>query len=175
MSGASAAVAGAGTLSPDNVAAIKAALTDKISGAGLLIYIGLFVTAISIFLTWETVTVSMDLLGAPMELGSGTRGTSSGFKFAILVPIVAIAWLAWPVLAKTAMSVQRLLGLSAIVGLILLSVPLWFLVFRDNDPASGTTSSYGLGIYLFAAAVVAVAVGVVRVWIDRSRPPRQVS
>ena len=49
----------------------------------------------------------------------------TGAMAVILAPIVAIACLAWPVLVKTAMSVQRLLGVSAIVGLMLLSIPLW--------------------------------------------------
>jgi len=169
----SAATPGAGALSPDNLAAVKAALTNKPSGAGVLLYIGLFVTAISVFLAWETVTVSADFLGTQTELFSGSRGTSSGFRFVILIPIALAAWLAWPVLTRTALSVQRLLGLTAVVVLMLLSVPLWFVVFRDNDPDSGTTSSYGFGLYLFAAAVVVVTVGVVRVWTDRSRASTQ--
>lgn len=169
-----AAGAGGGPLSPENLAAIKVALTNKPSGTGVLLYIGLIVTAISVFLAWETITVSTDLLGTQMDLASAARGTSTGFRFVILAAIVVAAWLAWPVLARTSMSMNHLLGLSAIVGLMVLSVPLFFLAFVDNDPESGTTSSYDFGLYLYTAAVIAVAVGAVRVWIDRSRSAKHV-
>jgi hypothetical protein len=110
-----------------------------------------------------------------MTIYSGTAGTSSGGKFMLLVPIVAAAWLAWPLFAGITMSVRRLFGLSGVVGLTVLSVPLWFAAFRDNDLASGTTSSYGFGLLLFSASVIALAVGVVRLWMYRAKTQRAAS
>jgi hypothetical protein len=141
----------------------------KLSATAWLLIGGFIVAAISIFLTWETITESVSMMGTPLYSQTGQRGTSSGGKFILLVPIIAAAWLAWPVFAGITMSVKRLIGLSAVVGLMLLSIPLWFAVFRGNDAASGTTSSYGFGLFLFAAAVIAIAVGVVRLWMYRSR------
>ncbi len=129
---------------------------------------GLVAATISIFLTWETVTQSVTVFGTTVG-SSGTVGTSSGGRFALLVPIVAAAWLAWPVFTGVTLPARRLMGLSAVVGLMVLSVPLWFAVFRDNDAAAGIKSSYGFGLLLFSAAVIVIAAGVVRLWMLRSR------
>jgi hypothetical protein len=137
-------------------------------GATAWLLIGGFVAAvISVFLTWETVTACPLGICVAQE----TAGTSSGGKFALLVPIIAAAWLAWPLFAGITMSVRRLIGLSAVVGLMVLSIPVWFLVFRDNDPDNGIKSSYGFGLLLFSAAVIVIAVGVVRIWMYRSKAP----
>ncbi|MBW0016868.1 MAG: DUF2510 domain-containing protein [Mycobacterium sp.] len=134
------------------------------------VLIGSMVLAtISLFLPWENVTQTVSVLGTPVYSGRAQGGISTGGKFALLVPIIAATALAWPIFARRAVPVGWLIGLSAAVGLMLLSVPLWFLVFRDDDPANGITSSYGIGLYLFAVAVVAMTVGVVLVWIQRPK------
>jgi amino acid transporter len=139
----------------------------KSLGATAWLLISGFVAAtISIFLTWETVTQSVTMFGTTVG-SSGTVGTSSGGRFALLVPIVAAAWLAWPVFVGAAMSARRLVGLSAVAGLMVLSVPLWFAVFRENDASAGIKSSYGVGLLLFSAAVIVIAAGVVRLWMLR--------
>ncbi|MBV9514836.1 MAG: hypothetical protein JO280_12470 [Mycobacteriaceae bacterium] len=109
------------------------------------------------------------MMGTTVYAETGQAGTSTGGKFILLVPIIAAAWLAWPVFAGTTMPQKRLVALSAVVGLMVLSVPLWFAVFRDNDPENGVTSSYGFGLWLFTIAVIIIAVGVVRVWMLRSK------
>jgi hypothetical protein len=154
--------------SADSLAMVRGMMA-KVSATAWLLIGGFIVATISIFLTWETVTQSVSVLGTPLYSETGGRGTSSGGKFILLAPIIAAAWLAWPVFAGITMSVKRLIGLSAVVGLMLLSIPVWFVVFRDSDAASGTTSSYGFGLFLFAAAVIAIAVGVIRLWIHRSK------
>jgi hypothetical protein len=158
---------------PDQTSSVSIATVQgavKQLGATAWLLIGGFVaTAISVFLTWETVKESVSLEGTPIYSQTGTSGITSGGKFMLLVPIVAAAWLVWPVFAGITMPVRRLIGLSAVVGLMVLSIPLWFAAFRDNDPANGTTSSYGFGLLLFSAAVIAIAVGVVRVWMYRAK------
>lgn len=166
--------AGAGQTPAVSFATVQGAV--KQLGATAWLLIGGFVAAIiSIFLTWETVTQSLSVLGTPVYSETGSRGTSSGGKFFLLLPIVVAAWLAWPVFAGMTMSARRLLGLSAVVGLMVLSIPLWFVVFRDNDPANGVQSSYGFGLFLFSAAVLVIAAGVVRIWMYRSKAQRPAS
>ena len=159
--------AGFGQTPSVNFGTVQGAVKQFGATAWLLIG-GLVAATISIFLTWETVTESVTVFGTTVG-SSGTVGTSSGGRFALLVPIVATAWLAWPVFTGAAMSPRRLIGLSAVVGLMLLSVPLWFAVFRDNDAAAGIKSSYGFGLLLFSAAVIVIAAGVVRLWMLRPR------
>lgn len=148
---------GSGGLQAENLAA-AAGLARRMSGTAWIIAAGLLAATIGIFLTWETITIAF--LGI-----SETRGTSSGGKFLLLTPIVASAWLAWPVFAGTPMPQPRLIALTAIVGLMVLGIPVWLLAFRDNDPASGTTSFWGFGLLLYSAAILAVAFGVVRLWL----------
>lgn len=161
--------AGYGQTPSVNFATVQGAV--KQLGATAWLLIGGFVAAtISVFLTWETVTQSVNVFGTTIG-SSGKAGVSSGGRFALLVPIVAAAWLAWPVFTGIALSSRRLIGLSAVVGLMVLSIPLWFAVFRDNDAADGIKSSYGFGLWLFSAAVIVIAVGVVQLW--RLRPSGQ--
>jgi hypothetical protein len=159
-------VAGDNGLSAESLAAARGAL-GKLSATAWLIAVGLLAATISVFLTWETVTNSFTVLDTTYSQG-GERGTSAGGKFMLLLPIAGAAWLAWPVFARTTITSTRLIGLSVLVGLLVLSIPVWLLAFRDNDPSSGTTSSYGFGLLLFAVAVIVVAAGVVRVWIQRA-------
>jgi amino acid transporter len=148
-----------------NSAAIQGVIKHLGATAWLLIA-GFVAATISIFLTWETVTQSVTVFGTTVG-SSGKAGVSSGGRFALLVPIAAAAWLAWPVFAGATISPRRLMGLSAVVGLMVLSIPLWFAVFRDNDAAEGITSSYGFGLWLFSAASIVIAAGVVRLWMLR--------
>ena len=162
--------AGVGQMPSASFATVQGAVKQLGATAWLLIG-GLVAATISIFLTWETVTQSVTVFGTTVG-SQGTVGTSSGGRFALLVPIVAAAWLAWPVFAGSTMSPRRLMGLSAVVGLMVLSVPLWFAVFRDNDASAGIKSSYGFGLLLFSAAVIVIAGGVVRLWMLRSQGQR---
>jgi hypothetical protein len=113
-----------------------------------------------------------DAAGIPVQTPMGAAGTRSRGKFTLPAPIIAAAWLARPVLAGITMSGRRLIGLSAVVGVVVLRIPLWFATFRDNDAASATTYSYGFGLLLFSAAVIALAMGVVRVWMYRTKTQR---
>lgn len=148
-------------------ATVQGAVKQLGATAWLLIG-GLLAATISIFLTWETVTESVNVFGTTIG-SSGKAGVSSAGRFALLVPIVAVAWLAWPVFAGITMSARRLMGLSAVVGLMVLSIPLWFAVFRDSDASQGIKSSYGFGLWLFSGAVIVIAAGVVRLWMLRSQ------
>lgn len=159
--------AGYGQTPSVNFATVQGAVKQLGATAWLLVG-GLVAATISIFLTWETVTESVNVFGTTIG-SSGRAGVSSGGRFALLVPIVAVAWLAWPLFAGITMSARRLMGLSAVVGLMVLSIPLWFAVFRDSDASQGIKSSYGFGLWLFSGAVMVIAAGVVRLWMLRSQ------
>jgi hypothetical protein len=102
-----------------------------------------------------------------------------------LLAIGGAAWLAWPTASTVQMSVQRLAGLSAVVSLLIGSLLIALVgyvngldekqkVMSETGEAlsslgGGVDVSIGLGFGLYSAAVVAIAAGVVRSWIQRSK------
>jgi hypothetical protein len=129
--------------------------------AGLL-YGGLVLALISIFLPFATQTISV--MG--MSLGEQDVPLNGAAKFIFILLIAATAWLAWPVLAKTVFSLNRIIGLSVAVGALALYVVYGFI--RVGTLNSDTTSaSAGLGLLLLLVAVVVIVVSVVRVWLTR--------
>jgi hypothetical protein len=81
------------------------------------------------------------------------------------------AGLAWPALSGSAVEVWRLIGLSVVVCLLAVLMVVWFSnVSTSNKEGEGVVDvSPGFGLLLYGAGVVVVAVGVVRLWILRSR------
>ena len=79
------------------------------------------------------------------------------------------------------MSVKRLSGLTAVVGVQIVCLLIGIVGYANGlaekgkaaastgEELSGLHVSIGFGLVLYAAAVVAVTVGAVRVWLGRSR------
>jgi hypothetical protein len=152
-----------------SVTTIKDTL-GKLSVTAWLLFGGCVTAAIGIFFPWQTVTLSANELGLG-NLGTENSGLAGGTRFAVLLVIAAAVWLAWPTHSGSAMSVKRLTGLSVIVALLVGAFVLGFYGVSDNNrmnAGSGESFSAGFGLLVYAAATVAVVVGVVRVWMRRS-------
>jgi hypothetical protein len=67
--------------------------------------------------------------------------------------------------------VGRLIGLSVVVGLLAGLTIVWFdTVAAENDKGSGVVElKPAFGLMVYGAAVIVAAVGIVRLWIERSR------
>jgi Protein of unknown function (DUF2510) len=160
--------AGAGQSAADPLATVKG-LVANFTPKTWLLYGGLAFAFLTVFFPWVTISV----MG--MEEGSGDVGPHLGWKYVALLAIIAAAVLAWPTVVGSALDANRLIGLSAAVGVLFLGVVFGFfeiLSFSSklsSEIGGLVQASPGFGLYLFAAAVIASAAGVVWVWIDRSK------
>jgi len=151
-----------------NLAKLKDTVA-KLSVTAWLLFGGFVIAAIGIFFPWQTVSFNAAGLG---ELGSDNSALAGGARFAVLLVIAAAAWLAWPARSGSKMSVKRLTGLTMVVCLLVGVFVLGFYGVSDNNrmnAGSGEHFSAGFGLLVYTAAVVAVVVGTVRVWMHRSR------
>lgn len=129
--------------------------------AGLL-YGGLVLALISIFLPFATQTISV--MG--MSLGEQDVELNGVAKFIFILLIAATAWLAWPLLAKTSFSANRIIGLSVAVGALALYVVYGFIRLGSLN-SDDTSASPGLGLLLLVVAVGFIVFGLARVWLAR--------
>jgi hypothetical protein len=148
--------------------------------AGLL-YGGLVIAAIALFLPWVTVSVSGPFGGDLYKADASPF--KGGWIFVILLVIAGAAWLAWPTVTGSTMPIKRLAGLTAVVGLQILCLLAGFVDYANGadelDKTMGGTRaqliginpdvSIGFGFVLYAVAVVAIAVGLVQIWMHRSK------
>jgi hypothetical protein len=152
----------------------------KFSVTAALFFGGFVVSAIALFLPWVTVSGSSPLLGSTYKIDASPF--QGGWIFLLLLMIGGAAWLAWPVVPGSRMGIPRLVGLSAVVGLQIVCLLVGFVDYaggvseKDKDfSGAGDLAgvvpnvSMGSGIFLYAAAVVAIVVGLVRVWTQRSK------
>jgi hypothetical protein len=158
-------------------------MVAKVSVTAGLLFGGFVFAAISLFLPWVTVTVDSPLGGDLYHADASPF--KGGWIFAILLVIAGAAWLAWPIVSGSRMSVNRRTGLTAVVGLQIACLFIGFVdyangVAEKNKAMGGSAQglmgvhvSVGFGMLLYAAAVVAIAAGVVRVWIHRSQPEKR--
>jgi hypothetical protein len=156
----------------------------KLSITGWLIFAGLVVAAIGIFLPWVTVSADVPLAG---HLSADLSPFKDFWIFGVLVVIACAAWLAWPAFSRSRIPLNRLIGLSVAVGLLVVCfvIGVWAYVNgvleRDKEFAdSGTEDLKGLvdvsigpGLILYTAAMVAIVVGTVQLWRQRSRTQNQ--
>jgi hypothetical protein len=170
--------------SPDaqSLAAPKGIVARLSVQAGLL-FGGFVIAAIALFFPWVTVSVDSPL-GGDLYKADASPFTG-GWIFAVLVVIAGAAWLAWPILSGSQMSVKRLSGLTAVVCLQIGCLVIGFIDYANGavekskattdtgEQLTGLHVSVGLGLLLYTAAVVAIVVGVVRVWIHRSRTEKR--
>jgi hypothetical protein len=79
--------------------------------------------------------------------------------------------LALPALSGSQVPVGRLIGLSVVVGVLGGLTIVWFnTVSTKNSEGEGFVDvTPGFGLMVYGAAVIVTAVGVVLLWIDRSK------
>jgi hypothetical protein len=155
-------------------------IAAKFSVTSGLLYGGLAFAATSLFLPWTTVSAPA-LFGSPYTAdASPFRG---GWIFLILSVIVGAGWLAWPTILGAQMLLKRLAGLSAVVCLLIGFFLIGFVNYANavSEKQEAVTEagnsfasiegaidvSLGFGFVLYTAALVAIAVGLGRVWMQR--------
>ncbi len=138
-----------------------------------IVVAGLAVTAISTFLPFAT--ESARLFGE--TLGSREVPAPGAAKFVVIALVAIGVGLAFPVLPGSNVAVGRLIGLSVVVGLLAGLTIVWFnTVAAENDKGWGVVQiKPAFGLMVYAAAVIVTAVGVVRLWIERSNTQKRPS
>ncbi len=129
---------------------------------------GAAVTVLSTFLTWFT--VKGNALGVTVV--SENFSPPGALIFVVLLLIAGVGVLAWPLFTGSTLAVWRLAGLSVVVVILLgLLVANWVngASATGNDGDSSVSLTPAFGVLLYVAGVAAIAVGVVRLWIDRSK------
>ncbi|WP_082964149.1 DUF2510 domain-containing protein [Mycobacterium sp. E796] len=151
---------------PESLAAVKA-VAARMSVPAWIVFGGLLVTVVSIFLPFAT--VSLKLFGRTLSShGAAADGTA---KFVVILLAVVAALLALPALSGSRMPASRLIGLSVVVGLLGALTFVWFhtVSTKNNEGEGFVTVTPAFGLMVYAAAVIVTAVGVVLLWMDRSK------
>lgn len=163
--------AGAQTAS-GGLATVKGFVGNLSITAWLLIG-GFVVTFIATFLPYASVSVTSLVLTDVAQ----DHSANNVQRFVVLLLVGAAAGLVWPALSGSEVAVWRLIGLSAAVGLLAALMLVWFTsVSSANQEGGGVVDvSPGFGLFLYGVGVVIVAVGVVRLWILRSKTQNPVS
>ncbi len=157
---------------------------SKLSITGWLIFGGLVVAAVALFLPWVTVSADIPLAG---HLSVDLSPIKDFWIFGVLLVIAAAAWLAWPALAGAQMPINRLIGLSVAAGVlgVCFIIGVWAYVdgvteknkeFADQDAQDlkGLVDvSIGPGLMLYTASTIAIIAGIVQLWRQRSRAQNQ--
>jgi hypothetical protein len=157
----------------------------RLSATAGLLFGGLVIAAIAMFVPWVTVSVDSPLGGSLYKVDASPF--SGGGIFAVLLVIAGTAWLAWPVVSGSLMPVKRLWGLTAAVGVQIVCLLVGFgdyangvaekrkVVTGLREEMAGLHVSAEFGLLLYAAAVLAITVGLVRIWIHRSHAANRAS
>jgi hypothetical protein len=167
-----------------NLAMVKGIGVTPSLTAGLL-FGGWLFAAIAIFLPWMTVSVDSPLAGDLYKVDASPF--QGGWVFPVLLVIAAAAVLAWPTVTRSRMPMKRLAGLTALVGVQITFLLIGLLGFVDGvsekqrataqagEELNSLHISVGFGLLLYASAVVAIVVGLVRTWIQWSQAKNQTS
>ena len=158
---------GAGQMASDGLASVKG-VAAKLSVTAWLLYGGFVVALIATFCPAATVTYH--LFGAALH--SADVSFNGPARIVAFLVLAGAAWLAWPTISGTPVSVGRAAGLSVAVLLLIGLCLAWFVSVSSNnrgDSSTGVSVSPGFGLLLYAAAVVVIAVGVGLVWARRTK------
>ncbi|ORV89874.1 hypothetical protein AWC11_13470 [Mycobacterium interjectum] len=157
-------------MASDGLATVKG-FAGKMSVTAWIVLGGLVVTVISTFLPFAT--ESIKLFGE--TLGSHEVPANGAAKFVVIVLVALAVFLALPALSGSQLAAGRLIGLSVVVGLLAVLTLVWFnTVSTENNKGEGVVElTPGLGLMLYGVAVLVTAVGVVRLWIERSKAGKQ--
>lgn len=131
------------------------------------LFAGALVVAISSFFPWVTGTLNDGLGDSYTE----TEGLSGAGRFIVIAIDVAIIAIGWPVLSNLALSIKRTIGLTVVVGLLTLLAELFIAsAFTAGNTSGLSKPGPGFGTILCWVALIAVWIGVARVWIKRRGP-----
>lgn len=138
---------------------------SRLSITGWLLFGGFVLAVIGTFFPYAVVSAAL--------LGSIEISANGSAKFVVFLLVGVAAALAWPVVSGSAVAVWRLIGLSVVAAVLGFLMIKWFSDASSNQGGDEVNVSPGFGLLLYGAAVVAIVVGVVRLWIDRSRTTKQ--
>jgi Protein of unknown function (DUF2510) len=158
---------GAGAETPsDGLAQVKG-VVGYFSVTAWVLVAGLITTFIGTFFPYAS--VSVNALGSSVVLQEVSANGPA--RFVVIFLVAAAAALAWPALSGSQAAVWRLIGLSVAVAALAGLMVVWFTnVSTSNQEGQGVVDvSPGFGLLLYGAGVVIIAVGVIRLWLLRSR------
>jgi hypothetical protein len=160
--------AGAQTAS-DGLAQVKGVVGNFSMTAWVLVA-GLITTFVGTFFPYAS--VSLNALGSSVVLQEVSANGPA--RFVVIFLVAAAAALAWPALSGSQVAVWRLIGVSVAVAALAGLMVVWFTnVSTSNQEGEGVVDvSPGFGLLLYGAGVVIIAVGVIRLWLLRSRTSR---
>lgn len=156
----------------------------KLSITGWLIFGGLLIAAIAMFLPWVTVSANVPLAG---HLSVDLSPFKDYWIFVALLVIAGSGWLAWPALSGSQIPFNRLIGLSVAVGVLVVFFIIGVYAYvngisernkefsdKDVEEFKGLVDvSIGPGLILYTAATAAIVFGVVQLWRQRPRTQNQ--
>jgi hypothetical protein len=153
-------------MASDGLAQVKGVVGNFSMTAWVLVA-GLITTFIGTFFPYAS--VSVNALGSSVILQQVSANGPA--RFVVIFLVAAAAALAWPALSGSQAAVWRLIGLSVAVAALAGLMVVWFTnVSTSNQEGEGVVDvSPGFGLLLYGAGVVITAVGVIRLWLLRSR------
>lgn len=153
--GAGGQVAADGLTTAKNIAA-------RLSVTAWLLFAGFVIAVIATFFSLVSYNAGF------LSVDSGFNGVQ---RLIVFVLVGVATWLAWPLVSGSQIAMNRLIGLSVVDGLFGILLIIWFSqVSSVNRQMDGIVDvSPGFGLMMCGAAIVLIAVGVVRLWIQRSQ------
>ncbi|WP_156744368.1 hypothetical protein, partial [Mycobacterium sp. E740] len=134
-----------------------------------LLFGGLIFAALAVFLPFASINVlGIDVADISMPWA---------YRAPALVLIAASLTFAWPALSGLAIEPGRRIGLSiAAGGMVVVAVVAFVAVSRGNSEGTDASmgiagASPGFGLILYAAAIIAFIVAIVRLWMQRHQTP----
>jgi hypothetical protein len=156
-------------MASDGLATVKGVVGNLSITAWVLLG-GFVVTLFATFFPYAS--LSLNAMGSSVVLQEVSANGPARFVVFFLVGLAAV--LAWPALSGSQAAVWRLIALSVVVGALAVLMVVWFTnVSSSNKEGEGIVDvSPGFGLLLYGAGVVTIAVGVIRLWVLRSRATR---
>jgi hypothetical protein len=149
---------GGAQIASEGLAAAKG-FAAKLSITAWLLFGGFVLAIISTFFPYARLT----FLGV-----DATEVHPNGpAQIVVFVLVGAAAGLAWPALTGSQVAVWRLIGLSVLVVLLGSLMVVWFKDAESTGDVAGVSPASGL--WMYGLAVIGIAGGVVRLWVQRSR------
>ena len=153
-------------MASDGLATVKG-FAGKMSVSAWIVLGGLVATVIATFLPFAT--VSLKLFGR--TLTSHDVPADGTAKVVVIVLASAAVLLALPVLSGSQVPGARLIGLSVVVGVLGGLTLVWYntVSAKNNEGEGFVAVTPAFGMLVYGAAVIVAGVGVVLLWIDRSK------
>jgi hypothetical protein len=150
------------------LATVKA-MAARVSITTGLLFGGLLFAILGVFLPFASISVfGMNVADIPLPWA---------YRLIALALVAGSAALAWPALSGVQIESGRRIGLSVVVGLMVVVIVIAFFAVAESNSEGGADTegiagaSPGFGLMLYAVAVVAIIVAVVRLWMQRPQTP----